>query len=371
MLQKKYLIVLILSLIILSTVFSQEAPNKDLLVQNNNQFAFELYKQIRAEEGNIVFFPYSISIAMAMVYGGASGNTSEQMAEVMNFILDDNQFHKAFLDIQNKLNFIEDGDNIQLDIANSLWPQTGYLFLPEYLELLETYYQVDIIPIDYISNPDNAMIRINDWTSENTNGRIPEILNKPLDPLTVFMVLNAVYFKGTWLSEFDKSATTEELFYLDEDNYIEVPMMSQQNVLKYGWLDNVELLELPYTGNNLSMVIVLSRDINEFQLIEGQLNADQFNIWCQSLFRETIMVYLPRFLIMYDLPLKSSLINMGMEDLFIRNTADLSGINGNPESDLHIKICKHSAFIEVNEQGTEAAAVTAVGCFPAGQRYLQ
>lgn len=357
-------LILLLIFFVLANAFSQEISQPSDLVAGNNQFAFDLYAQIKDGKGNIFFSPYSISMAMAMLYAGARGNTAEQIADVMNFAPNDEEFHYAFKALRDMLKAINDSENIDIAIANSMWAQILYPFEEAYIALIENYYNAEIFHVDYLHRGRETTDRINHWISQNTKELIPEFFKNTLDPRTIYMLINTIYFKGTWLSEFDPDRTVEGPFYSNENETLEVLMMNQEYTYNVAWFDNFEMLEIPYTGNNISMIIILPVDNNQLQAIEEQLNAEQFSLWCGEMHKSDIALSFPKFEIKYDLSLKNVLTEMGITDVFNFVLSDLSGMAG--ENPLSVTTAEHSAVIKVNEEGTEAAAVTAVGCFPAG-----
>ena len=353
-------------------VFSQD-PEMEKLVQGNSQFAIKLYKRIHTTEtGNIFFSPYSISTAAAMTYGGARGDTARQMVDVLYFPLEDEKLHTAFAAIQSRLNQIQKSRKIELYIANSLWPQNRYRFLEEYLKLVRNSYGAEIEPVDYAGNPEAARMKINAWVEKKTKDRIQDILPdaSPLTPLTRLVLANAIYFKGEWAAQFEKSATEEMPFYLSKDKATQVPMMMQEQYFNYGEDEILQVLELPYIGNELSMVVLLPKEIEGLHNLEEKLTADSLKEWSGDTYEELVEVYLPRFKITFEFDLKKVLESMGMTDAFASNKADFSGMDGKSDW-LYIGFAKHKAFVDVDEEGTRAAAVTVGGgCFPAGTEVL-
>ena len=339
-----------------------EASNLDVktVVEGNTKFALELYQELKTSEGNLFFSPYSISTALAMTYGGAREETAKQMAETLHFSLENKKLHSAFADIQSKLNTIQRKGEIQLDIANSLWPQDRYPFLKEYLVLTKRYYRTEITAVDYERNPEAAQKKINIWVEEKTNNKIKDIISDPPDTLTRLFLINAIYFKGNWDSQFKKLATTKMPFFLSESKSIEVSMMRQKNTFIYGENESLQILELPYVGDELSMLVLLPREIDGINDLEESLTEDSLKIWTGNVSRETAEVYLPRFRMTSEFNLNKVLSSMGMNDAFDMNKANFSGMDGNTNW-LYIDDIFHKAYVDVNEEGTEAAAATRVG----------
>jgi serine protease inhibitor len=343
------------------------AQSSDLstLVDGNTAFACDLYHQLSASEGNLFFSPYSISNALAMTYAGAKGQTATEMAQVLHFQLESNRLHPAFAELIAALE-PESASTYELAIANRLWGQQNYSFLPEFLNLTERYYGAPVQKVDFINATEDARLTINAWVEQQTQNKIQNLLPQGvLDPLTTKLVLtNAIYFKGTWLVPFDASKTQNQPFYLSSGEQIEVPTMHQMEYWNYAHLDGLQLLELPYEGETLSMVILLPEKIDGLAELEQQLTPEHLQTWLSSA-RDFPMMYdggpvsvwLPKFKLTSTFELKNTLSAMGMPQAF-SDTSDFSGMNG--QRDLEISEVIHKAFVDVNEQGTEAAAATAV-----------
>lgn len=351
-------------------VWAQQNADVVKLVQGNTQFAIDLYQRIKKHGGNLCFSPYSITTAGAMAYGGARGKTAKQMADVLHFALEEKKLHLSFAEVQTRLNAIQQKERIQLSIANSLWPQDKYPFLNEYMQLVRNVYQAEIIPVDYIKDFEAARQEINSWVERKTNNRIRDVKFE-VDSETRMTLANAIYFKGEWVSRFKKSDTKEMPFYPSKNETSKVPMMHQTNDLNYGEGDVLQILEMPYAGQALSMVIALPREIDGLQKLEEMLTADSFREWSKNPYKRPVDVYFPRFKMTFEFDLKKVLKEMGMTDAFAVGKANFSGMDGNPKW-LYIGSATHKAFIEVNEEGTEAAAATVGGggCFPSGTEVL-
>jgi serpin B len=281
------------------------------------------------------------------------------MAATLHFSLKSETLHSAFADMQSKLNTMHRKKEIQLNIANSLWPQDKYPFLKEYLKLAKKYYRTEITSVDYKTNSEDARKKINAWVEEKTNNKIKNIISKSPDPLTRLILVNAIYFNGDWASQFKKSATTEMPFYLNESKSIEVPMMHQISEFNYGENESLQVLELPYAGNKLLMLVILPKKIDGLQNREELLTKESLEGWTRNLSKRNVAVYLPRFKMTSEFRLDKELESMGMQDAFNMDKANFSGMDGNPNW-LYIGAVLHKAFIDVNEEGTEAAAATGV-----------
>lgn len=319
-----------------------------------NRFTFDLYNKLSAGEGNLFISPYSISSALAMVYGGARGETAEQMNSKLHFGGPE-ATHPAFSHLRKKLNTIQEKDLVQLSVANSLWPQADYTFLPGYLSLTKAFYGSEIVPVDYKTNTEGARKKINGWIEDQTNDRIKDLIPQGmLDPRTRLVLANAIYFKGNWARQFKKEATTDGPFIIKPGTEVQVPTMMQTDDFKLAHTETFQALELPYEGGDLSMVVLLPSEKDGLAALEknfspGLIDRLQFSI-CE------VMVQLPRFKIESEFQLSKTLAAMGIPLAFSR-TADFSGMDGSRE--LYIGAVVHKAFVEVNEEGTEAAAATA------------
>lgn len=329
------------------------------VVEGNTLFAIDLYKRLKTIEGNVFFSPYSISTALAMTYGGAREETAKQMAVALHFSLESETLHSTFADIQLKLNALQQEQKIQLSSANSLWPQDKYPFLKEYLEFTKKHYQTEITAVDYVTNAGDAREKINSWVEEKTNNKIKNIISRPPDPLTRLILVNAIYFKGNWASQFKESATTKMPFYLKENRAIQAPMMHQKSKFNYSEDGNVQTLELPYSGQKLSMLVIVPKKIDGLQNLEETLTKDSLEGWTRDASERNVAVYLPRFKVTSEFRLDEELKSMGIKDAFDMNKANFAGMDGNPNW-LYIGAVLHKAFINVNEEGTEAAAATGV-----------
>jgi len=341
------------------------------LVKGNTAFALDLYTQLKGEEErkhppgppqgrNLFFSPYSISTALAMTYAGARGNTAKQMADVFHFTLEPEALCRALADLKAQLNAVQEKGYVRLNVANALWAQAGYPFLQEFLDLVIQHYKAKL---GYANFADHEAARqeINAWVEEQTNEEIKELIPQGLlDELTRLVLVNAIYFKGNWASQFDKDNTTNAEFWIAPDTAVNVPMMAQTEEFKYADIanDHVQILELPYVGEELSMIILLPTEKNGLAELENSLSMEKLNGWQASLWQQEVMVYIPRFKVSSGFNLNESLETMGMSDAFSETAADFSGMDGTQE--LSISAVIHKAFVEVNEEGTEAAAATAV-----------
>jgi serpin B len=345
---------------------SQDNANLRLAAECSNRLAIDLYKHFSAGEGNLFFSPYSVSCLLALGYAGARGQTAEQIASVLRFSSEGEKLHAAYAELQAALDAIQQKGTIQLVTANALWPQRKYPLRPEFLGIAEKSYRAEVIPVDYAKQPALARELINAWVEAKTQKRIVDILPGTPDKGTRLFAANAVYFKGSWASRFEKSATKNATFYLKANKTREAAMMQQTSDLKYGEVDELQLVEMPYDGKELSMLIALPREIEGLGDAESALSADKLKDWNAGMFARRVELYLPKFQMSFEAELGPALKALGVQDAFKQHKADFSGIDGRKHW-LYIGLIRHKAFIDVNEEGTEAAAATAGGgCFAAG-----
>lgn len=340
------------------TAFANEISDDKELVAGNTAFAFNLYDRLKQTEGNLFLSPYSISTALAMTYAGARGNTEKQMAQVLHFILDQEHLHPAFASIEAGLNAVQKKGEIQLCVANALWPEKSYTFLKDYLVLLETNYGASVTPLDYKRATDAARKEINTWVEQKTNNKIKDLIQKGvLDPATRLVLTDAIYFKGNWANQFKKKDTEDLPFNVAPGKSVSVPMMTQKQRFKYMENDSLQVLEMPYAGDDLSMIILLPREVDGLAGLEAELTVENLNAWMRRLVKREVQVFLPKFEMTSQFSLGETLASMGMPDAFSMS-ADFSGMDGTTM--LYISAVVHKAFVAVDEEGTEAAAATAV-----------
>ncbi len=329
------------------------------IVDANNKFTFDIYKKLNEKnEGNLFFSPYSISTALSMTYEGAEGITAEEMENTLYIPSDDKIRRPAIAAVYNQLN--KQDAEYRLNTANALWPQKEYPILQEYKDVVEQYYGGKATNLDYQNNTEQSRQTINSWVEDKTNNKIKNLFVKgSLTPATRLVLTNAVYFKGDWAKQFDKNNTREEVFKIAEDNTVKVPMMRQTDneaEFKYSEIDNLQVLEMPYKDKELSMTVFLPKD-NNMEFLEENLNQEKIKEWKDSLNKRRVDVYMPKFTFNTKYNLNEPLKELGMPSAFSAS-ADFSGITGG--RDLFISLVIHQAFVDVNEEGTEAAAATGV-----------
>jgi serpin B len=328
---------------------------------STNIFALELYKRIVVPNDNLFLSPYSIYTVFAMVYGGARGNTATQMERAFHFPLSGIELHEHVSRLSSTIEAAGQTGNLKLNIANGLWPQDGYPFLDGYLNMTERFYRAKISTLDYRKDSEGSRKTINGWVEEKTEQKIVNLL-KPgmINPLTRMVLVNAIYFKGDWLSKFDKKTTQEAQFFLLSGDVMKAPLMTIRQNYGYSDFPDAQILELPYAGQDVSMLVVLPKKKDGLPELEKNLSQERLQEWTVSMRKREIIVYFPRFKAISEFRLDQALASMGMSDAFDPGKADLSGMDGKKDH-LFIGMAIHKAYVDVNEEGTEAAAATAVG----------
>jgi serpin B len=353
------LLVTMVIILLVSSASSVGRPPVQTVVEGNTAFALDLYQKLRRADGNLFLSPYSISTALAMTYGGARGDTAQQMAETLHLSLDQKQLHPAFARLRSDLNAVQKKGKVQLHSANSLWPHKDYPFLKAYLALLKKYYRASVTPVDYKTANEEARTRINTWVEKETEEKIKDLIQPGiLTPLTRLVLVNAIYFKGNWARQFDASLTHEAPFYLTPAKTVQAPFMTQERTLQYGEDEGLQILELPYEGDDLAMLILLPRRVDGLAELEKALIPENLNQWITYLRERKIEVFVPKFKLASSFSLKEALVAMGMRDAFDQSTANFAGMDGTTL--LYISAAIHQAVAEVNEEGTEAAAATGI-----------
>ena len=339
------------------------ASEQALLVEGNSAFAFELYQALREGDGNLFYSPYSISLALAMTYAGARNETAQQMAATLHFLLEQNRLHPAFnwLDAELATRGVgakgKDGKGFRLNIVNAIWGQKDYEFLTDFLDILAENYGAGLRILDFINETEQSRVAINKWVSDQTEGRIKDLIPQgAIGALTRLVLTNAIYFNAAWEYPFDEDITADGPFYLLDGGQVIVPMMEQTESFGYTEGEGYQAVELQYDGNELSMVILLP-EAGNFEAFEEGLQAQQVCDIISGLQLTEVALTMPKFEFDSEFSLKDTLAGMGMPIAF-SSSADFSGMTGNRE--LSISDVVHKAFVAVDEAGTEAAAATAV-----------
>lgn len=351
---------------------NSNADEKDIkeAVGGNTAFAFALYGKLsndpnatkpRGEpNGNLFFSPYSLSTALVMTYAGARGETERQMAETLHFTLPGPRLHPAFGTLQKQIVQDDKSRGYELLVANALWGRKGEPFLKEFLDLNKNHYGTGLTLLDFFNETEKSRRIINRWVEEKTKERIKElILPGGVDKLTALVLTNAIYFKGDWKTKFEKKNTELADFSISAEDKVKVDMMHLKEDFKYYEDEKMQAIELPYRGDELSMLVLLPQEIEGLKEVEDTLTAESFDVLLSKMRTKEVDVYLPRFKMTWGtFSLNNALIALGMSDAFNPEKADFSGING--VGGIWISNVFHKAFIEVNEEGTEAAAGTGV-----------
>ncbi len=335
-----------------------DPADQTALVAGNTAFAAALYVEaMRAD--NVGFAPVSISFALAMTYAGARGETATEMARALRFPpLDSARMHAAFGALAATF---KRTPGVDLATASALFGQKGHNFLPGFLALLVERYGAGLREVDFRGEPELAREAINEWVKQETKDKITDLLAPGiLDALTRLVLVNAVYFKGSWASVFPPENTTQQPFFGLDGASSPVPLMHQSGHCKLVDIGGAQVLELPYEGHAISMVVILPHASNGLSDIEAKLTTD-LGAWLQRLDHVSsrdVEVYLPRFRVDAAFHLETALKSLGMVCAFDATHADFAGMTGRPE--LHIAAVVHKAFVDVNEEGTTAAAATAI-----------
>jgi serpin B len=343
-------------------------PPEDLveLVSGNTDFALHLFRWLSAEKSeNFFYSPYSISVALAMTYAGARGETEQQMAKALNFNLPQERLHPAFNALDQQLASLtaaaqgnEEGQGFRLQIANALWGQQGFEFLREFLDTLAQNYGAGLRLVDFQSDPEAARQVINQWISDQTEQKIKDLIPQgALDPLTRLVLTNAIYFNAAWQYPFQKEATVEEPFTLLNGEKVNVPMMKLSKSLLYAEGEDYQLVSLPYEGGRVEMVVILPA-AGQFETFSAKIDSDWLRRALEQRQAHTVNLRLPKFKVESDFSLVNALSSFGMPLAFTPDQADFSGMDG--KRDLYIGEVLHKAYVNVDEAGTEAAAATAV-----------
>lgn len=335
------------------------APNVDAninpqLTAAHTRFGFKLFSQlVQQQPDNIMISPTSVAIALSMLYNGAAGNTQQAMAnalELQGLTVQDLNQASAALEAT-----LENADpQVQLKLANSLWGRSGFSFQPDFLQQNQTFYGAEITELDF--NDPAAPDQINAWVAQNTEGKITKIIDQ-IDPQQVLFLINAVYFKGNWTTQFDPSNTSERPFQLLDGSQKQHPMMSQQGNFAYYETDQFQAVSLPYGNRRLSMYVFLPRPNSSLTAFYSGLTPENWDTWMPQFRRREGLLQLPKFKSEYEETLNEALTALGMGVIFA-DQADFSQLSSEPTA---VDEVKHKTFIEVNEEGTEAAAVTSVG----------
>jgi serpin B len=326
------------------------------LVDANTKFGFNLFSEILKQDSkkNVFVSPTSVAIALSMTYNGASGETQEAMAKALELqgmsLQDINQANETL-----KASLENADPDVQLSIANSLWAKQGTDFKRDFLQRNQQFYKAKVTELDF-AKPDSIGI-INNWVKENTHGKIDKIVQQ-IRPDNVLFLINAIYFKGNWTKKFDKSQTTERPFYLTDGTQKQHPLMSQSGKYRYFENDTFQAVSLPYGKERLNLYVFLPKKNTSLDAFQQQLAVENWQQWMNQFRMRQGSIQLPRFKFDYDIQLNNALKALGMESAFNDTQANFSNMTA---ESVKIDEVKHKTFVEVNEEGTEAAAATSVG----------
>jgi serpin B len=379
----KILIVIILVIIIIIGVFLfkkgglsiseliSKPEDIDNVIDANNQFALDFYSELKdKEESNIFFSPYSISTALAMVYEGAERKTADEIQSVFHFPENDDLRRTAYAEIFDEINKKE--KKYKLHTANALWAQEDYQFSDEYFKIIEEYYKGKIANLDFKKNPEGSRVTINNWVENQTNNKIKDLIPPGvLNVITKLVLTNAIYFKGEWVKQFNENDTKEGDFRINKNNSVKASMMQRTDneaIFNYTENNRIQVLEMPYSGGELSMLILLPKN-DDLERLENSLSIKKLSGWKKDLKEQRVKIFIPKFKFESKYFMAENLKAMGMPTAF-SDLADFSGMERKEEKEekegLKIDKVVHQTFIEVNEEGTEATAATGVMMAPIG-----
>jgi serpin B len=332
------------------------AADKVQAAKDSNAFTFDLYGKLREKDGNLFCSPASISTALAMTYAGARGQTADEMARALHFSLDPDRLHPAFAALLHDLHADPKTTSYQLHVANALWAQKGHAFLPAYTRLVRDNYGAGLEEVDFAGATEEARRTINAWVEKQTRDKIKELFRPGvIKPDARLVLTNAIYFKGDWKAPFKKERTHDGPFHLTGGGMATVPLMEQTARFGYYEGEVSQVLELPYAGKDLSMVVFLPKKADGLAELERRLTAESVSAAVAKLRPEEVQVTLPRFKVTSEFSLNETLEALGVKQAF-GSQADFSGMDG--ERDLYLSAVVHKAYVDVNEEGTEAAAAT-------------
>ena len=327
----------------------------------NNDFTIDFYRKISNKDGNHFFSPISIFVAFSALYEGAKQDTAEQMEQVFGFEPDEASRLNATYSFMSSLN--RGSEHFTLEMGNAIWLAEWLKLSQSYSDIVRNSYLADIEIVDFMGG---GAGRINDWASEKTHEKIKKVLSPgDVNSLTAMVITNAIYFKGTWVTQFTEEDTAEADFWKDSSNSIQTDFMNVLGTFNYTAADGVNVLEMPYEGDRLSMLVMLPNDVDGIGRVEDMLSADLVEQWRHGMGPINVEVSMPKFKMETDYDLIGPLKGLGMSDVFSSSAADLSGIGevlkpGFQGNNLYVTKALQKAYVDVNEEGTEAAAVTAI-----------
>jgi serpin B len=352
-------ILLALSLLIVGVAARANTSPVTAIADANNRFCLDLYRQMQGTPGNLAFSPYSISSALAMTYAGARGRTEEEMARVLHLLFGQDSTHAAAAALRKALLASSSAAGCTLSVANRLWGQDGFQYLEPFLKTTRDAYGAELGRLDFVHKSEDSRRRINDWTLEQTRGKIPDLLPENLSLDQVLLVLsNAIYFKGTWRKKFHNGSTHDAAFYPVSTETLQVPTMHKRGHYQYAHVDGVRALIMDYEGERQSMAILLPDESDGLDHLESNLSTGNLTSWLAATQNCDVDLWLPRFRAASTVSLRDVLVGLGMTSAF-SSSADFSGIDG--RDDLHLSVVIHKTAVDVMEEGTQAAAASNAG----------
>ncbi|MFH1051287.1 MAG: serpin family protein [bacterium] len=326
------------------------------IVSSSQNFGLNLFREVNKEEGNnnVFISPLSVSMALGMTYNGADGITREEMQKTLEFIgLSDKEINESYKNLINLLRGLD--DKVIFQIANSIWYRLGWQFEEDFLNINKTYFGAKISGLDF--DDPQAPVIINKWVEDNTNGKIKEIVKPPINPLTVMFLINAIYFKGDWTYEFDKKLTQDGDFNKPDGSKVLCKLMEQKGKFQYFYNEDFQAVDLPYGDGLYRMTVFLPRETKDIDSFIEEFNNADWSKWMSSFTEQEGLLYLPKFKLEYEISLNEVLKALGMESAFT-DKADFTRMF--KPGGLSVSEVKHKTYVDVNEEGTEAAAVTSV-----------
>ena len=329
------------------------------IVLANNQFAIDYYNQLDKENKNIFFSPFSISTAIAMTYEGTDGKTAEEIRKVFYFPQNNEQRKSSFAKIYNTLNNELKNEKITLNIANAIWKEKEYTFKKDFLETINKYYYGKTNSVDFKNAPEPSRKKINEWVEKQTNNKIQKLIpGGVISTYTKMVLTNAIYFKGKWTNLFEQKNTKEKDFLVSEDKNVKTQMMYQTDNFKYYEDTNFQYLQMNYKGNKISMLVILPKDKNGKTIYDFNIpTAKKIPNVINSLKTKEVKINFPKIELRTNYSLKKDLQKMGMKEVFTNN-ANFSKMD--PKNKLKVSEIYHKTYLKVDEEGTEAAAATAI-----------
>jgi serine protease inhibitor len=331
------------------------------LVDADNRFAFKLFREVNAQEAagaNVFISPLSVGMALGMVYNGAAGTTRDAMQSTLELsgmtLQDVNESYQSLIALLRDLD-----PRVEFALANSIWYRQGISLVPDFVDRNQRYFDAEVAALDF-ADP-GAAGTINAWVDAATRGKIADIVSPPIDPATIMFLINAIYFKGAWTYQFDKSRTKPEPFAQPDGSQVSVAMMSSEGEMpvRRHWDADHLVLDLWYGGRAYSMTFVVPSNPAAIDSLAATVTQDRWNTWVADLDSTESLIGIPKFTLEYDVTLNDVLKALGMELAFSPSDADFTNLYSGPER-AFISRVKHKTFVDVDEEGTEAAAVTSV-----------